>query len=357
MEVLMLDTAFSSIGIVDTFKSLIWVDRFYEYGDFELYLPMSNTLNDLIQRDFYVWNEDSEHVMIVDHIEINSDVEDGVYVTVTGKSLEYILDRRIIWEPFVFNGNFQDAIQKLLNDTIINPSNADRKIPNFIFESNDDPKIAAITIEAQFERGDSVYEVIAKLCSDNKVGFKVTLNESNQFVFRLYTGLDRSYDQSDNPYVTFSPKFDNILNSSYLESSEKYKNVALVGGEGEGAEQKTTVVGSASGLERRELYVSASISSNVDGAEMSDAEYYNQLAQKGNEGLSEATEEKIFEGEADVYQMYRYGEDFTIGDIVQSEDEYGHETTSQITEFIMSQDESGISYYPTFKNMNKEEDK
>ncbi len=54
-----------------------------------------------------------------------------------------------------------------------------------------------------------------------------------QFVFELYAGFDRSYDQTENPYVIFSPKFENIINSNYIESKASLKTVTLVGGEGE----------------------------------------------------------------------------------------------------------------------------
>ena len=37
MEVLVLNTEFESVAIIDTFESLIWTDRYYEAGDFEIY--------------------------------------------------------------------------------------------------------------------------------------------------------------------------------------------------------------------------------------------------------------------------------------------------------------------------------
>ena len=105
------------------------------------------------------------------------------------------------------------------------------------------------------------------------------MNDKKQFVFKLYAGADRTYAQTENPYVVFSPKFENIANSNYLESKKEYKNVALVAGEGEGAERKTTSVGEGSGLERRELFVDArDISTTTeDNVTLSDEEYKKQL--------------------------------------------------------------------------------
>lgn len=47
-------------------------------------------------------------------------------------------------------------------------------------------------------------------------------------------------------------------------------------------------------------------------------------------------------------QMFRYGVDFFNGDVVQLEDEYGHEVTARITEIVTSESETGFYRYPTF---------
>ena len=55
-------------------------------------------------------------------------------------------------------------------------------------------------LEAQYT-GDNLYDVIQKICEEQGIGFKITLNDEKQFVFELYAGSDRSYDQTENPYV------------------------------------------------------------------------------------------------------------------------------------------------------------
>lgn len=49
--------------------------------------------------------------MIVEKIQITSDTEDGNHVTVTGRSLESILDRRIVWGQKLLSGNLQNGIK------------------------------------------------------------------------------------------------------------------------------------------------------------------------------------------------------------------------------------------------------
>jgi hypothetical protein len=356
MEILVLNTNFESVDVVDNFKSMIWTDRYNSNGDFEMYLTINPDIFTRLKEDYYLWMKESEHCMIIENLSIDSDAEDGNRLIVTGRSLESLLERRIVWGQKVLRGNLQSAIQTLLNESIISPSIVDRKIEHFIFEPSTDPKITSLTVDTQFT-GDDLFVVIKNLCQSNDLGFKIVLNDHNQFVFSLYAGFDRSYAQVENPYVIFSPGFENIINSNYFTSKAGLKNVTLVAGEGEGASRKMTVVGTASGLHRREIFTDArDISSEVDGGTLTPAEYTAQLQARGNEKLSEHTYITAFEGEVEATHLFKYGEDFFIGDIVQVANEYGHEGRAYISELIISQSEDGVSMYPTFQTIQEEGD-
>ena len=354
MELFVLNADFESIAVIDTYESMIWTDRYNAYGDFEIYFAMDENLLEYIKEDYYLWLKDSEHSMIIEDIKIDADTEEGNRLIVTGRSLESILERRIIWGQRIFSGNLQNAIQTMLNENIISPSVADRKIANFIFVPSTDSKITSLTIDNQYT-GDDLYTVIKGLCEENNIGFKIVLTDDNQFAFSLYAGADRSYDQTENPYVVFSPNFENIINSNYFSSKAGYRNVTLVAGEGEGASRKITVVGSASGLDRRELFTDArDISSDTEDGTLSDAEYIAQLRTKGLKNLADHMITTAFEGEVEVTRLFKYGEDFFIGDIVQIANEYGNENSAYISELIISNSDEGLSIYPTFKTISKE---
>lgn len=349
-----MDTNFKMVSILDVFISFIWTDRYYEYGDFELYTRVSTDILSKIQSEYYLLNKESDHLMIVENIEIETDLEDGHTVKITGRSLESILDRRIVWSSTIISGNIQDCIKKLLNDSIISPSISERKIDNFIFDTSNNSKITNTIIEETEYNGDNLYEIISGLCSANDIGFKVVLNKSNQFVFSLYVGEDHSYEQTKNPYVTFSPEFDNLINSNYVESIQDYKNVTLVTGEKDDNDiPKTASTGNVSGLSRRELYTEATDinQKQEDDTTLTDEEYKNLLIQRGNEALLEHKISVTFDGEFDATQMYTYNKDFFMGDVVQVANEYGIESKARIIEFIQSQDTNGYSMYPTFSIM------
>lgn len=263
MDLLVLDKDLDAICVIDTYTSLIWTDRYYKAGDFELCFPASKEILEFIKQDYYLYNKESEHVMIIEQIMIETDTEDGNKLTISGRSLESILDRRVVWGLKTLSGSFQNGIEALLNDCIISPSKPTRQITNFIFEASEDTAITDLTLEAQYT-GDNLYDVISKACEERGVGFKVILNDNKQFVFSLYSGLDRSYDQTELPFVVFSPNFDNLISSNYLETKSGLKNVTLVGGEGEGQARRYTAVGDVSGLDRREMFTDArDLSSDV----------------------------------------------------------------------------------------------
>lgn len=351
MELLVLDTNFESVCIIDSFNSMIWVDRYSGYGDFELEMSVNVDNLERLKEDNYLWLRESDHVMIIESIEIDTNVEDGNRLIVKGRSLESILYRRIIWGQKTITGNLQNGIKTLLNEAFISPTDPDRKIDNLTFEESTDPAITKLTIDKQYT-GEYIYDAIKTICDENNIGFKIVLNDSNQFVFSLYSGVDRSYDQLANSYVIFSPKFENIINSNYYHDKSNFKNVTFVAGEGEGASRKTTSVGSSSGMDRREVFTDArDISSDTEEGTLTEKEYIAKLASRGSETLSEHIVNTAFEGKVEATNLFKYGEDFHIGDIVQIANEHGHEGRAYISEFIMSQNAEEISMYPTFQTI------
>lgn len=356
MDIFVLDQNFNTVYILDRYESILWVDRFYEHGEFEIYTPVTKDILKYLVKDNYLFSRDSEHMMIIEDFTIDSDTETGDHVKIIGRSLESILDRRIVWNQTTFKDgtNLQNGIKKLLNDAIISPSIADRKIANFVFQESTDTSITSLTMDNQYT-GDNLLEVIETLCETNKIGFKIILDDQNQFVFSLYNGVDRSYNQNSLPYVTFRPTYDNIINSNYREENSKAKNVTLVAGEGEGSSRKTRVVGSGTGLLRRELFTDARDLQKEDG--MSDATYNKLLDKRGREKLEEANSEiKTFDGKCDTTQMFIYGRNFYMGDIVQVSNEYGMESAARITEFTWNYSNNGFETYPTFTAINEEEE-
>lgn len=347
-----LDQNFNAIKVLDSYKSFIWTDRYATYGDFELYTPAETSKLSYLKEDNYIWCAESEHLMIIESVDIQTSSEDGDFFIVTGRSLESILDRRIVWGSETINGNLQNGIKTLIDKNIIASVWPNRNIPNFIFQASTDTRITSLTLSAQYI-GDNLYDVISGVCKEHDIGFKIILNSENKFVFSLYAGEDRSFSQDKNPYVVFSPTYENLFSSNRRQSSKDVKNTALVYGEGE----KTVSVGLGKGLARKEIAVDASdVQKETSEGPISDEEYEKILITRGTEKLTETKPIDEFDCEVDPYGVFRYREDFFIGDVVQIEDGYKNQGKSRITEYIMSSDDSGYSEYPTFEMVEKEGD-
>lgn len=361
MEILVMDDMFRTMYDLDVFESLIWTERYNGCGNFEFYTPVSDTILEVVNiiqnkmennLDCYVWLKDSGTAMIIENLEITTDAETGNHLIMSGRGLESILERRIVWEQTTLNGKLQNGVKKLITNEIINPKISYRRIPNFVFSESSNEYIKSLSILAQYT-GDNLYDVILKICDSYNLGFDIAMDDYNNFAFSLTCGEDRSYDQNKNPYVIFSPRYENIVNSDYLESSKTLKNVTLVAGEDEGKTRKTRIVGldTISGLSRRELYTDArDIQSEIGEDEtLSDDEYNALLDQRGSEKLAENVYTKAFTGEIEATKTFVYNRDFFKGDIVQIVNEYGMESKVRVSEIVRVQDTNGLSMYPTFE--------
>jgi len=352
MELTLLDSTFKKVGVIDVFGSVIWTDTFYSAGDFELTTKPDQAVLSLLAASSYVTIQESEHVMMIDWYDIDTDVEFGYSLIVKGISLEYVLERRIVWEPTHLDGNFQTEVARLIDENAINPTDSNRDLP-LSFVSSTNPVITALTVDEQYF-GETLYEVISTLCANKDIGFKVTLTTSGTFEFELYPGVDRSYGQSTEDFVVFSPEFDNLLNSHYSTSTRGLKNSTLVAGEkGVGNIRRSLEVPTSSqptGLNRREIFTDASsVSRNLpDDTVLSDAEYDAVLEYRGLEELDYNSTVETFDGDADTQGQYKFGVDFFMGDILQIANEFGSEAASRVVEVVYSQDPAGYKVYPTF---------
>lgn len=346
MDVYILNSDFEEIGIIDVYNSLIWTTRYYDSGDFELYLPASVKALELLTSGKYVARDETARVMVIEKIEITTDAQEGNFITASGRSLESILSRRIVLSQTNLNSTLQEGIYRLVDENAANPTTTIRQIPNLTLASPPLETSETITMQVTY---DNLQDKVTELCKTYGIGWKIERSENN-LIFSLYRGLDRSENQSENAPVTFSPEYDNLINSNYHYDATNFKNAALVAGEGEGTARKTWGINrTAAGFDRYEVFVDAKDVSSNEGA-IGITDYYLLLEQKGLEKLAEHTPTYAFEGEIDPNLQYIYGVDYSIGDIVQVENEYGIAATARIIEVIESWSAAdGYAAIPTFE--------
>lgn len=346
MELYILNDDFEIIKYLNDYISLEWVRRYFDVGDFVLSTIAKMENMSALLHGSYIAREDCGSIMVIETIPaLKTSLTEPNTITVSGRSIESLLDRRIVWEQTTSKASetAETFIRRLVSENCINPTDTKRKIPRL--------KLGALngfpeTIDKQVT-GDNLLTVIKETCVNYGYGFKIHIDEGGNLVFDLYKGKDRSYNQIENPYVTFSNDYGNLVNTEYSYDKSNYKNVALIGGEGEGTERKYRTVGDAQGLDRYELFVDAKdISSNNGEIEL--AEYNKLLDERGYEELEEQQIIEEFTGEVEATRMYRYKEHYDLGDIVQVENEYEISASPRILEVIESQNENGYRVVPTF---------
>lgn len=381
-ELYLLDEDLKKKYIIDTYSSVIWSPRYNTLGDCELVIQASKENLKHVKECKYISREDDDMSCEIKKIEIQTDEENGDQIIITGTDTKDILNKRIVMNQTNFNGLAEDYIRKLINDAFINPKDPNRKINNFIL---DNKQGFTETIREQVTY-DYIGDKIQEICQQFGWGYKVTIRDGN-FVFSLYKGEDKSQ------YITFSQNYDNISTTDYLENNSNIKNVALIAGEGEGVDRKTTTIGSGEGINRNELFVDArDVSSSIDYEELlsnypngtektinnviyyqvngtniaiitkdekgevtevklCNSVYIESLKSVGNEKIAEYVQVTSFSGKVITGVNYTYKEDYNLGDIVNILNEYGMSVNARITEIIESRDDNGYSMEPTFENV------
>jgi hypothetical protein len=344
MDVYVLNGSFEPIAIIDTFSSLIWTKRYYNCGDFELYIPADENMLKYLQPDYYLIRDDDDSVMVIEALEIQTDAENGDFYIVSGRSLESILLRRIFDRQFLIDArtSLSSVILGMVQEctTVHYGSGTYRDIPGLDVDLND--KFSG-SYKAQFT-GQTLLDAIISLCQPREVGIKMTISGTS-LVLSVYQGSEVD--------VTFSPEFDNLINSKYVYDKTNLANTAIVAGEGQGSSRRwatvlnTTFADRPSGLALRELYVDArDVSSNDD--EISAADYNAMLSARGSEKLAEHSVAESFEAEIEPQASFQYKTDYNLGDVVTVTNEYGVTAKPRIIEIIESWGDTGYTVVPTF---------
>ena len=349
MDIYVLDGVNGVKDIISTFQSCIWNVQYFGQNDFELVVNASTLNVDILKPGAYLVREEDissdgfENVMVIQDYRLDFDSELGWLLTLIGKGLKNdLLRRRIVWNQTNLTGNAEAAIRQVITDNIINPSDSSRAISNFIL---DESKGFTETLDLQL-MGENLAEWLEEICTTFGYGWDVSI-KNNKYLFKLYKGVNRTYDQNDVTPVVFSPEYDNLLSSSYSYNMSNYQNAALIGGEGEGTSQRTATIGDATGLSRYEAYIDgSSVSSN--GEIITVETYLRMLQEYGQSKLDQTAYTESFSGEIDSDGLYKINRDYFLGDIVQIQNEKGIEATPRIIEIIYAIDENGTSVVPTF---------
>lgn len=348
---------FEVIGILDTAQSVIWHSVYYGVGDFEIYIKLQDAIQ-IIGEAQYITRSDNTEVGVIESILIADDIESGKMITIKGRFAKSLLDRRIIYtlsgtsnKATILRGKVETNIRSLVSAHAITSRSlgiielgAEAGIDKVIVDEHGAAAEKQVSYQNLLEYTDAVLK---------EYGLASTMKLSgNKLQYIVYEGADRSADNADgNQSIVFSKEYDNLLSSEYMLDTSLEKTVALIGGEGEGVDRFCVLIGTKSGLARKEVFIDASSISKTykEGNDVektyTDEEYKSVLKAHGRQVISAQTVVEDFNGAIDITNgNWKYGEDVFLGDIVTVQDnELGLFKNVRLAEVTEYQDEDGYS--------------
>lgn len=319
------------IGIVDEFQSVIWHTCYNSSGDFEIYAPLNENNDRLLKIGNFVSRSDRNDKVTEDAISYPKNdlgiiegvvksyaVESGYMITARGRMVDSILDRRIIIKldkngkpnPTTLSGNVQEQLNSMIGTQLTDARNIPL-IRNFATLLKSDvsfPEERQVTYN-------NLYEYVQQTLQEFNLGIRGQLYNN---VVRLEQYAGRETD------IIFSIEYDNLISCIYTEDESTLKNVALVGGEGEGTERAIKWVNeSVSGYERRELFVDDTsmtkkyTDENGNEQTYTDEQFQAMLNERGTLELAKNAKTISIEGSVNITSSgIEFRKHFYLGDVV-----------------------------------------
>ena len=355
MEWYTLDASLRRNQVIEGYKSFIWTERYSAAGDFQIVTRSSFANRQLLAADTWIGKAGSDYVMKVQTISDDTAADGSRMMTVTGMSLEKLLDDRVAMgvlsdtttvPNWVLTGTPGDVAREMFTQVcvagVLNPLDT---IPFYtpgtlLHAGNiaEPPGVITVTVTP-----DTLYNSLKSICDTYNLGFRLVRNgDLSEVYFEVYTGNNLTSEQSILPAVIFDPDMESLTQISQLTSTAVVKTVAYVlaanGFEVVYAPDADTT---ASGYGRRVLLINSS-NSTVAGPDLTTA-----LQQEGLIALSVQKPVYSFDGQLPQTLPYIYGTDYSLGDLVEERASDGYGNLMLVTEQIFSSDDTGERAYPT----------
>jgi hypothetical protein len=270
MYLAVLDESMIIQHICEDYKSVVWTERFHGFGDFKLVVP--GTLENLrtYQLDYYLYTKGTNKLMIIEQVELNTEYGKESLLTVSGRSLESILDRRVmhpypIWDGTLLckhertRGKVKDVIKHYTNLLFKQRDSLDasheRHVMGFGWYSVDElpdgirkgrpvssmdigdiPVSSAGYVRSMSQNASytnvgyddkdpytmegSWYKLVQELTDLTMSGWAIEYNGEDPYYWYgyAYNGVNRTFSQGERPPVVFSPRYDNLSKATYFKS-------------------------------------------------------------------------------------------------------------------------------------------
>jgi hypothetical protein len=378
--------------------SLIWTERFQPVGDFELHTQNVTGVSALMPERSMCTLRDTNEVMWVDSLEIDSN-DDGVdELVVKGRTLDWILLRRV-WANAPYGKKIamakkystRHALETWVWNAICNGTGNDRiktsksysaanQLPNVVVTDSIPPSGDGPNKARKVGNG-NVYDQMQTFLSSGNYGVRIirpngtkgrvvhidadgTFNtdsvaDIDDLRFDFYKGRDIS------GRVVFSWKAGHLDGLTSLMSSENLMTGAFVDGDPRDHyyTDPDVVAGTNAGWNRLDGYVDGGSKETLtQGTGESDADFADRKEAAANDfeesledqGLRTVRQDGAHINSVDAqispFINFKYGADYKLGDRVMVQGRLGAHEKKWVTEFIRTQDKDGYRAYPTLSS-------
>ena len=311
MELIFLNENFEPVSApIDKYYSLEWNAKYYGSGDFTLHLSPEYISTVLMAA--YIYNNDADEAMLIERVEARN--EDTRTLEIGGMSLDGMFKWRVMDQAEVYTGRVEDVARQAVQKYAMT---GERAFPLLKLGKAGN---TTETISTGSKIGSTLYDWLHDMLKPFEMSWRLHYDyESNELLFEVYKGLDRTQEQDSNTWAIFSTSFENLTSFTYQRSTVDYKNYAIV----TKRDSDTIVtVDKSNGSPRREMYIETDEDASVA-----------QMQQAGEEALAEYPLVETIDGEVQPGANLVYGRDYSLGDLCNLEaPELGISASARLTQ-------------------------
>jgi hypothetical protein len=338
-----------------------WFELSYQgVGEFEIYCSATRKNLKALKKGCYVKLPNRRYGWIITSVQYDFNAERRTRtISAKGYELKWLLKKRIIQKSIQLSTNLFQAVHGLVDTNIGEGASEARRIPHFKSLQNDE----VITIpETQATRG-NLLKFVNTLLKAHSCGSTVFFEKDGTNTLEMHFEAYKGQEKQNS--VRFSQSYDNLLSSSYYSSDEDVGTFALVVSEEEVTkvvneeEVKEDIeilreVGGGQGLDRAEILIESSLSTKYEDANGEEKEldlanesdlatFKTWQEEEGKKELATHTTIEEVNGEVDLENsLYKFDEDFFLGDKVKVQDEhFDFFIETRISKVTIKQDSSG----------------
>lgn len=404
MKLYTLNKKFRRQDMIEEFESLIWTERFYGDSECEVVLPLTHdSVNLFAQKQLppFLAIDQSRELM---HIETLS-IEEGK-IKIIGISVCSWLNNRFVrtsddhrqrvWK--IVNQKPQQVLRTIVNQMCTANSDylnnrkdmglgnaarakeliiPDLNLASYKAKDDSDNQLPAVLIPYG-----PVYDALRKVAEQHKIGMQTFLNTDDFTIrFRTYKGTNRTTNQNPkkNEIVRFSTVMDSLAKVNELRSIAEFKTLVYsyasdlekvdvdpATGAGHedlrfiqttpGVARRSPQEGKYTGFDLRaamtlegDIKIQNDINKTDPRGDLAgmQKELRDVLNNRADKEMKQNPNIRSVDGEVAPTNLFQYGRDYELGDLIEVQGASGFADVSRVTEYIRSQDSSGENSYPT----------